>query len=508
MLAVAGIALSLFTWFGPSWAARVTIWICIFLTFESFSLLLHHTKHKVTWALAFLCSIMLPLWMAAVLQFGAQAHIVVNIAFLIADVASIMAIASTSRRSLKDMVAGSLPVLIMVIAITLVVIIEGPNPAAMESFKWLHLLALIMIGLTALDATHHTNAFGPVSLIIVLAMGAFWVGTFTQVLPTAIYLVESLTWDNSDGRIIAVLWISLLMVSATVQEDCATLKEFKLKRTSYGSVPSAIGSVELAIWVLPLMGVLGFFALSPTSFRTLAISAIVSAALFIRRFRVLQIREMETADRLHIALATDPLTGALNRTGLAKHWDEDHNGATVAFIDLDQFKPINDRYGHVVGDQVLQILCKRIKNSIRCNDVVCRWGGDEFLVVGPSMDPIHADAFCARIRDAIQVPMSVQGNLVLRMDASIGYALVGAGVDFVTATEQADRMMYQQKKDKQRTPKSPTSRAQQVRTSVTQIMPNKAKQSAVAHATTVTHARPPGLPPGSRTAGATDKETV
>lgn len=485
VLAVGGLALSLFVWFGPTWAAHMAIWICIFLTLESFGLRLHSTTHKVTWTFTMICALVLPLWVAAVIQFGPHAHAIANISFLIADVASILAIGSTNQRSFKSLVTSTLPVLIMVIAITLAIVIEGANPAAMDTFKWLHLMALLLIGLTAMDGAQHTNSFGPGSMVIVLAMTSYWIGTFTQALPTATYLIERLTWADTEGRIILVIWICLTMISATVQHDGITLKEFKFRRTAYGSPTTGIGSVELAIWVLPLMAVMGFFSLSPTSFRVLAVAGIVSAALFIRRFRVLQIREMETAERLHLALATDPLTGALNRTGLAKHWDENHQGATVAFIDLDQFKPINDRHGHVVGDQVLQVLGKRIKNAIRCNDVVCRWGGDEFLVVGPSMDPVDAETFCERIRDAIQVPISVRGNLVLCMDASIGYALVPSGVDFVTATEQADRMMYLKKKGKQRNPQAEPTRAQQARTSAAQAMPNKATQAAIAQANAV-----------------------
>lgn len=487
VLAVGGLALSLFVWFGPTWAAHMAIWICIFLALESFSLLLHSTKYKVTWLFGLVCALVLPIWVAAVIQYGPHAHTLANISFLIADVASIMAIASTNQRTLKGLVTSTLPVLIMVTAITICTVIEGANPAAFETFKWLHLMALLLIGLTTLDAAKHTNSFGPVSMIIVVAMASYWVGTFTQILPTASYLIEHLTWADTQGRIILTIWICLVMISATVQQDCITLKEFTLKRPAYGSPASGIGSVELAIWVLPLMAVTGFFNLTSTSFRVLALSGIVSAALFIRRFRVLQIREMETAERLHLALATDPLTGALNRTGLAQHWDENHKGATVAFIDLDQFKPINDRYGHVVGDQVLQVLGTRIKNSIRCNDVVCRWGGDEFLVVGPSMDSTHAEAFCERIRHAIQAPITVKGNLVLRMDASIGYALVSPGVDFVTATEQADRMMYLKKKGKQRGSQVEPNRAQQARSATTRVMPNGASQTAITQASGAAH---------------------
>lgn len=447
-MAGVGLALTAFTWFGPIWASHLALWVCLFLTLESFGALLHKTEYKATWFLVFIHALILPFWFTLVIHIGQSGHAVINGLLWAADVSAILAIASTSREPLNMMVKRSLPVIIMVTAIALAIIVEGPSPEAFMTVKWLHLVSLLLIGLQAKDTTKHAKEFGPASVIIVLTMAGFWVSTFIQSLPTAIYLIEPLTWDSAQGRVITVMWLVFLMISTTVQKDCVTLKEFTLKPSVAGTTPSAIGSVELAIWVLPLMAVLGFFHLSSTAYRVIAVAAILSAALFIRRFRVLQIREMETSESLHIALATDPLTGALNRAGLAKHWDENHSGATVAFIDLDQFKPINDRHGHVVGDEVLQILSKRIMNSIRCEDVVCRWGGDEFLVVGPKMDPNHAESFCERIRNAIQVPMSVKGGLVLKMDASIGYALVGAGVDFVTATEQADRMMYLKKQEK------------------------------------------------------------
>ncbi|WP_336249055.1 GGDEF domain-containing protein [Stomatohabitans albus] len=454
--------LTAFTWFGPTWASKTVIWICLFLTLESFGSLLHETEHKTTWFFAMACALLLPIWLTVAIQYGPQASLIINVLILAADVSAILTIASTTHRTLSAMITNTMPVLIMVSSITIAVILESGNPDALITIKWLHLVCLLLIGLTAYDASNYVHSIGPVSSIIMLTMSGYWFGTLFQALPTVSYLVEGLTWETASGRVITVLWLSFLTLSITAQREAISLSEFNRKKSGFNSAAASIGSVELAIWVLPLTAIMGMFSLSATSFRVLAVSAIIAAALFIRRFRVLQISEMETSDRLHVALATDPLTGALNRTGLAKHWDENHSGATVAFIDLDQFKPINDRHGHIVGDEVLQVLSRRIMNSIRCEDVVCRWGGDEFLIVGPIMDADDADTFCDRIRDAIQVPITVKGGLVLKMDASIGYALVNAGVDFVTATEQADRMMYLKKQKKQgRAPKSTTTRTRE-----------------------------------------------
>lgn len=445
-----GAVLTLFTFFGPSWAAQLSVWICVFLTLEAFGALLHKTEHKATWGLAMVVGLAIPIWVSVAIQFGSQAHGLINFVIMLADLAAILALASVSRRTFSETLIATMPVLIMALAIIMAIIIEGANPDAYSTIKFLHLLCLLLIGLTAVDATLRTSSVGLVSLTLTLALTLVWLATAAQVLPSAAYLVDQLSWDTSSGRVVTILWLCLLMISATAHKDAINLREFKLPAGTYTQTGTpTVGSVEMAIGILPFIAIMGQFELSALSHRILAIGAIISAFLFIRRFRVLQVRAMETSDQLRIALATDPLTGALNRSGLAGHWNEDHNGATVAFIDLDQFKPINDRYGHVVGDQVLQELSKRILTSIRAQDVACRWGGDEFLVVGPSMDLADADAFCERIRDAIRRPLMINNDLILNMDASIGFALVEPGVDFVTATEQADRMMYQKKQNKQ-----------------------------------------------------------
>lgn len=97
--------------------------------------------------------------------------------------------------------------------------------------------------------------------------------------------------------------------------------------------------------------------------------------------------------RLQELALTDALTGLANRRQaihfLGKLWQESENNATplsCAMIDADGFKQINDNYGHDAGDLMLQLLAKELSNTVRTDDLVCRLGGDEFLIICPATD--------------------------------------------------------------------------------------------------------------------------
>ena len=137
-------------------------------------------------------------------------------------------------------------------------------------------------------------------------------------------------------------------------------------------------------------------------------------------------REMElTHDALH-----DPLTGLLNRAGLREHvdiaWADRTSGAPVAvlFGDLDGFKNVNDALGHDAGDEVLVHVAERLRTAVRAGDVVARWGGDEFVVLCPTVEGVDDAARIAdRIRASIEAPFRVGPGL-----AEIGIS-VGVAVD-------------------------------------------------------------------------------
>ena len=156
-------------------------------------------------------------------------------------------------------------------------------------------------------------------------------------------------------------------------------------------------------------------------------------------------RQMESIAR------SDPLTGVLNRRGFegaATHRlarsDDDATGALL-FIDLNDFKHINDRYGHTVGDEVLRIAAARLRKGLRSRDIVGRPGGDEFVALVPDVTPEVADKLARRLTDALEARYTV-GNATFDCAASIGMALYPRNANTLTGLlREADQAMYRAK---------------------------------------------------------------
>jgi diguanylate cyclase (GGDEF)-like protein/PAS domain S-box-containing protein len=154
-------------------------------------------------------------------------------------------------------------------------------------------------------------------------------------------------------------------------------------------------------------------------------------------------------DRMRHDALHDPLTGLANRTLLHDRLDhalaqsEREAGQTgVLFVDLDNFKQINDEYGHRVGDELLAALGGRLQGVVRPADTVARIGGDEFVVVYEHADEPGALALADRLEAAISVPVDVTG-VEHRLSASIGIALGHDDAD--TLLREADAAVYRAK---------------------------------------------------------------
>jgi diguanylate cyclase (GGDEF)-like protein len=148
---------------------------------------------------------------------------------------------------------------------------------------------------------------------------------------------------------------------------------------------------------------------------------------------------------------TDPLTGLGNRSALRRRLDATTGPVTMAIVDLDAFKPINDTYGHSFGDAVLQTVADRLRGAVREDDLVVRFGGDEFAIVfADETSPHSATRVARRIVDAIEAPIAVSGPVTVAVGASIGLATAAAG----SVVRQADRALYDAKRSKRR-PGSP-----------------------------------------------------
>jgi diguanylate cyclase (GGDEF)-like protein len=152
----------------------------------------------------------------------------------------------------------------------------------------------------------------------------------------------------------------------------------------------------------------------------------------------------------------DQLTGLRNRLALrervaAASRDRRGKPGTLAlfFVDLDWFKPVNDEFGHEVGDALLRAVAERLVSDVRPEDVVARIGGDEFAVLVENADPERTrDVITDRIRRALDAPFIVADHR-FTISASIGYATCAAEVaDLDRLLRDADAVMYEAKRSR------------------------------------------------------------
>jgi len=156
-------------------------------------------------------------------------------------------------------------------------------------------------------------------------------------------------------------------------------------------------------------------------------------------------------DLLRRAATSDPLTGMANRAVYDERLAQLEAGElpgpwAVLMLDLDGFKQLNDRYGHLAGDQVLVQVAERLATAVRGEDLLARVGGDEFAVVGHALR--HTDdveRLAERLLLALDVPIIVHGDVV-DVGASIGVAVGDTGVSAATVTRAADSALYDAKR--------------------------------------------------------------
>jgi two-component system, cell cycle response regulator len=173
-----------------------------------------------------------------------------------------------------------------------------------------------------------------------------------------------------------------------------------------------------------------------------------------RRMVELQAELIAARDALREQATTDALTGVANRRTILETLGTEverchHLGAScaVVFIDLDDFKRVNDTHGHLAGDTVLRSSAATLRSMLRPYDLLGRYGGEEFVVLLPGCDEEGARAAAERLRSAIASAAVVLGEVTVRITCSLGVALGAPGArwdrDSLLAT--ADAAMYQAK---------------------------------------------------------------
>jgi len=160
-------------------------------------------------------------------------------------------------------------------------------------------------------------------------------------------------------------------------------------------------------------------------------------------------------EELKRAAQYDSLTNLANRTLFSDRLQyaitqakRERMNLALILIDLDKFKPVNDTYGHSAGDLLLNAVARRMQSCVRESDTVGRIGGDEFVVLLPTIDaPEDAVEVAEKIRHALNMPFQVEGYPTLHISSSTGVAIYpDHGLDDVRLLKSADDAMYDAKK--------------------------------------------------------------
>jgi diguanylate cyclase (GGDEF)-like protein/PAS domain S-box-containing protein len=171
---------------------------------------------------------------------------------------------------------------------------------------------------------------------------------------------------------------------------------------------------------------------------------------------IIDVTERKAAEeKISLLARTDGLTGLANRSTFTERLGQAFAAAqrgalpfAILYLDLDMFKPVNDSFGHPIGDLVLQQVAQRLKSCTRESDLIARLGGDEFAILqGEMQEPANAGDLAAKIQVAIALPYLINGNAI-NISVSIGispYATGHAEADAMLV--QADLALYRSKEE-------------------------------------------------------------
>ncbi len=163
------------------------------------------------------------------------------------------------------------------------------------------------------------------------------------------------------------------------------------------------------------------------------------------------VKSLFLLEETQLLALTDGLTGLYNRRHASKRLEEEiararrnKTGLCVAMCDVDHFKAINDEYGHSAGDRVLQQIGRSLTEYVRRNDIVARWGGEEFLVIFSEIKLTAARIVAERLRGRLANTPQVSGGPG-QISVSIGLARLGSGSTAQSMIEEADQALYRAK---------------------------------------------------------------
>jgi len=195
----------------------------------------------------------------------------------------------------------------------------------------------------------------------------------------------------------------------------------------------------------------GFLRLVTASAVLVYIVYVYEAILYHSSIELQQTRDKEAKyiENLHLLSVTDPLTGLYTRRrmneALQEHVDNFkryQDPFSLILFDIDDFKHINDHFGHNIGDQVLVIIAESTKNTLRKTDYIGRWGGEEFLILLPKTLKEEAASIAEKLRQEMEAAIYPQTSSVT---CSFGVAQYSELLDISGIINQADNALYKAK---------------------------------------------------------------
>jgi diguanylate cyclase (GGDEF)-like protein len=229
------------------------------------------------------------------------------------------------------------------------------------------------------------------------------------------------------------------------KEEAESLWAARAARAGYIQGATALG---LAVMSLAGAAVLAYHRPVPG-----AVALGVAFLLFAARTSAREWQLQSVHSQLKRSVLRDPLTSVANRTlldaeitqRLARLSTAQSGSTAVLFVGLDRFKTLNDCLGHIFGDLLLQRVADLLTASVRKQDLVARYGGDEFVILLSGVDVKEAEAFAERILGQLRSPLHLEGRL-LYLTASIGFAMSRPGATAPAMLQEAHFAMHHAKR--------------------------------------------------------------